>query len=137
MELGAGIGVTHLEHVGGFTYVPPSPQVPQEPSQVLAVAGDTVAIVSFIEENDGGSAITGYVVTSYPAGGVDADSGTTALSHNMTGLTNGVDYYFTVVATNAIGNSLDSAPSNVVVPGVAGSSSAFGNFMFGSSHFGG
>ena len=53
--------------------------------------------------NTGGSPITGYTVMSNPAGGVDANGGSTATTHTVTGLTNGTAYTFTVTATNAVG----------------------------------
>ena len=58
--------------------------------------------------SNGGSAITGYTVTSNPAGGVDSNAGSTATTHVVTGLTNGTAYTFTVVATNAVGSSAPS-----------------------------
>jgi len=63
-----------------------------------------------------GSTVTGYTVTSNPAGGVDSNAGSSSLSHIITGLTNGTSYTFTAVATNSFGNSPASAPSNAVIP---------------------
>lgn len=84
---------------------------------LTATAGNGYAIVSFAAPKfDGGSPIIGYTITSNPAGGVDMDAMTTKLSHMVTNLTNGVAYTFTVTATNIIGTSAPSAPSNPVVP---------------------
>jgi uncharacterized protein (TIGR02145 family) len=63
--------------------------------------------------NNGGSAITGYTVTSSP-GGFNATGATSPI--NVTGLTNGTAYTFSVVATNAIGNSSPSTASSAVTP---------------------
>jgi uncharacterized protein (TIGR02145 family) len=63
--------------------------------------------------NNGGSAITGYTVTSNP-GGITATGATSPI--NVTGLTNGTAYTFTVVATNAVGNSVASSASTAVTP---------------------
>ena len=88
--------------------------VPDVPTNIVAEAGDAQAIVSFTPPaNDGGSAITSYTVTSTP-GNISQTS--TASPITVTGLTNGTSYTFTVVATNAIGNSLPSAISNSVTP---------------------
>jgi hypothetical protein len=68
----------------------------------------------------GGSTITGYTVTSIPAGGVDSNAGTiSSLSHVVTGLTNGTAYTFTVKATNTVGTGPASAASNSVTPSAA------------------
>jgi hypothetical protein len=61
-------------------------------------------------------------VTSNPAGGVDANAGSTATTHMINSLTNGVAYTFTVKATTALGTSAPSAPSNSVTPSASGPS---------------
>ena len=88
--------------------------VPGAPTAVVATAGNASASVAFVAPaNNGGSAITGYTVTSNPA--TSPVSGATS-PINVTGLTNGTSYTFTVVATNAVGNSLASAASTAVTP---------------------
>ncbi|CAN5422920.1 hypothetical protein BH11PSE11_BH11PSE11_01630 [soil metagenome] len=90
---------------------------PDAPTNVVATAGDAQASVSFsAPAGTGGSPVTGYTVTSLPAGGVDSNAGSTSLSHAMTGLTNGTSYSFTVTATNAVGAGAASSPSNSVTP---------------------
>jgi hypothetical protein len=91
--------------------------IPDPPGTPTATAGNASASVSFAAPaNNGGSAITGYTVVSSPAGGVDSNAGSTATTHTVTGLTNGVSYTFTVTATNANGTGAPSAPSNAVIP---------------------
>ena len=90
---------------------------PSAPQNVTATPGNGQATVAFQAPiTNGGTTITGYTVTSLPAGGVDTQAGTPALSHLITGLTNGQSYTFTVTATNAIGTSLPSIASNPVTP---------------------
>jgi hypothetical protein len=92
---------------------------PGAPTIGTATPGNDQATVSFTPPaSDGGSPITGYTVTSNPAGGVDANAGTTSTTHTVTKLTNGTSYTFTVTATNEIGTSLPSGPSNAVTPGI-------------------
>ena len=91
--------------------------VPDAPTGVSASAGDSQATVTFIAPaSDGGSAITGYTVTSDPAGGVDQDAGSTQTTHTITNLTNGTPYTFSVVAANIVGSGQASSASNSVTP---------------------
>lgn len=110
---------------GGSTPSPtPTPQpTPEEPvagppdmpTAVSAVSGNASARVSWSAPRDNGSTITGYTVTASPGGrSVTVDGDLTAAT--VTGLTNGVGYTFTVVATNAVGTSLVSFASNRVTP---------------------
>ena len=88
--------------------------VPGAPTGVVATAGNAFASVAFVAPaNNGGSAITGYTVTSNP-GGITVSGGSSPI--NVTGLTNNTAYTFTVVATNAVGNSVASAASTAVTP---------------------
>ena len=92
--------------------------VPTAPTIGTVMQGTTAAIVTFTAPvSNGGSAITGYTVTSNPAGGVDFNANTTDLTHNITGLTKGTAYTFTVKAVNAIGTSAASAAPNSAPPG--------------------
>ena len=88
--------------------------VPGAPTAVVATAGNASASVVFVAPtNNGGSTITGYTVRSNP-GNITATGATSPI--NVTGLTNGTAYTFTVVATNAVGNSIASAASTAVTP---------------------
>jgi uncharacterized protein (TIGR02145 family) len=103
-----------LENCAGVPCV--TTAVPGAPTAVVPTAGNASASVAFVAPtNNGGSAITSYTVTSSP-GGITATGGATSTSINVTGLTNGTSYTFTVVATNAVGNSVASAASTAVTP---------------------
>ncbi len=68
--------------------------------------------------NTGGVAVgtLTYAASCVPVGGTDTNTGTTSLSHVITGLANGVNYTCTVIATNAAGPGPASAASNVFQP---------------------
>jgi hypothetical protein len=90
--------------------------VPNAPTAVTATGGNAQASVSWTApSNNGGSAITSYAVTSLP-GGLTATVSAPATTATVTGLSNGTSYTFTVVATNSVGNSVASSPSNAVTP---------------------
>ena len=95
------------------TTLPPATS-PGAPSNASAVAGNATATVSWTAPvSNGGSAITGYTVTSNP-GVLTCSTSTTSCV--VTGLTNATAYTFTVTATNTVGSSSASAPSNSVTP---------------------
>jgi alpha-tubulin suppressor-like RCC1 family protein len=96
------------------TAVTPS-TVPGAPTGATATAGSSQASVTWTAPaSTGGSAITGYTVTSTP-GSLSCTTATTACT--VTGLTNGTAYAFAVVATNADGTGLASAPSTSIIVG--------------------
>ena len=87
---------------------------PDAPTIGSAVPGDGQATVTFTAPTfTGGTAITGYTVTSSPGSVTATGSGNPI---TITGLTNGTPYTFTVTATNAAGTSSASATSNEVTP---------------------
>lgn len=64
--------------------------------------------------SNGGSPITGYTVTASPGGGTC--STTTELTCDITGLSSGVTYSYSVIAMNAIGNSSARQATVTYVP---------------------
>ena len=94
------------------TYPPTGPIAPAAPVVGTATAtGATTATLQFTPQYNGGSAITSYNVVSVPAGG----TGTGLTSPiAVTGLTTATDYVLVVTATNAIGTSVPSDPSNTI-----------------------
>jgi uncharacterized protein (TIGR02145 family) len=87
---------------------------PGAPTSPVATASDLQASVAFTAPaSNGGTDITGYTVTSSP-GSFTAIGASSPLI--VTGLSSGTSYTFTVVATNAVGNSVASVVSGAVVP---------------------
>ncbi len=91
---------------------------PDAPNAPAAAEGDGMATVSFTAPSSNNSPITGYTISWTGGGSKDV---TDATSYDITGLTNGSNYAFRVVAHNAKGTSTVSAPSSTVTPyGVPG-----------------
>lgn len=88
------------------------------PTNVFAQSGNGSATVTWTAPSfNGGSGITSYTVTSTP-GNIGVSVAGTATSAVVSGLNNGTQYSFTVLATSAAGSTL-SAPSNGIIPAVA------------------
>ena len=88
--------------------------VPGSPTNVLATAGSSaVRVVFTAPTNNGVSPITSYTVMVSP-GSITATGISSPI--NIPGLTVGTPYTFTVMATNAVGNSAPSAASTSVTP---------------------
>jgi predicted RNA-binding protein with TRAM domain len=91
------------------------PTAPDPPTGLIPAAGNGQVTVAFSPPaSNGGSTITSYKVTASP-GGLFASAASSPIT--VTGLTNGQSYTFTVTATNGIGTSQPSNPSNAVIPG--------------------
>ena len=94
--------------------------VPKAPTAVTAVRGNAQATVSWTQGADGGSPITGYVITVRRGATVDRTvtlTGTGPLTSTIiTGLTNGMAYNFRVQAVNTFGTGAISAASAAVTP---------------------
>jgi hypothetical protein len=88
---------------------------PGAPTNLVATPGNAqVGLAWDAPASNGGGAITVYTATSSPGGVQCVTTGATSCVVN--GLTNGITYTFTVVATNVVGNSPPSATSNAVTP---------------------
>ncbi|HEY2360331.1 MAG TPA: fibronectin type III domain-containing protein [Candidatus Angelobacter sp.] len=104
---------------------PVTPAVPGPPLNVVAIAGNASAQVSWIPSPDG-QVVTSYTVHNLfnspglimPDVIVTAPPGSTEVPTSITinGLVNGIPYQFEVAATNDVGTSLFSKPSLIITP---------------------
>lgn len=91
---------------------------------ITAVAGNGQATISLPGSMNTGGDLPSSVVATASPGGLNAafanPSGVAVFGGQVviTGLTNGVQYTFTIVATNSVGASAPSRPSNSVTPAV-------------------
>jgi photosystem II stability/assembly factor-like uncharacterized protein len=113
----AGTG-SHSSDSDPVTPTGSSATVPGLPTGVSGVAGDGQVTVSWSAPSNGGSPITGYVVTAYQGNTpmTTASSTGTGTTKVVTGLANGTQYTFRVAAVNAIGTGAQSASSPIAIP---------------------
>jgi hypothetical protein len=101
-----------------FTLTVQAPNLPGAPTSVTAQGQYQQVTVHWSPPaSDGGSPITGYVVT--PSAGTPVTVGNVTKAV-VSGLTNGVSYTFQVAAINAAGTGPNSASSSPVSPFAAG-----------------
>jgi hypothetical protein len=98
---------------------PPTTSAPGAPRHVIAKSGDESAAVAWfkpaVAEDGIEVEIDGYIVTASPSGiSVEAESDDTLIV--VSGLENGVEYTFTVVALNDGGSGAVSESSNPITP---------------------
>ena len=105
---------------------------PDAPTGVTATPIDsTSATISWTAPaNNGGTAITKYVATAGAGKSCESLSATTCV---IDGLVAGTPYTFTVIASNAIGNSASSAPSSPLTLSAPSSGNTGGGSSGGSS----
>jgi hypothetical protein len=95
------------------------PTAPGPPTGVTGTAGNGQVSLSWTAPaNNGGSPITGYVVTPYVSGTAQSARtfNSTAITQTITGLINGTAYTFKVAARNAVGAGPQSSQSAAVTP---------------------
>ena len=106
--------------VGGVvpSTVPATPSAP-----TVSVAGlNGQASITWTAPNNEGSTITSYTLTPTPAcsgcTGLTVTGSPPTAASTVSGLTNGTSYTFTLIATNADGNSAASSASTAAVVGI-------------------
>ena len=104
-------------------------QPPSQPAITSVTPGDSSAIVAFtVPVNSADSSITQFTVTS--SGGQIITGNSSPIT--VTGLTNGINYTFTVTATNTVGTSISSVPSYPTTPATVPSAPSLGAITVGN-----
>lgn len=109
------------EYSAWSAVITPNALPPAAPTNVVAVAGEASAVVSWLAPTNIGTApLTDYSIQFSSNGGTTwttfTDPVSTATSATVTGLTDGTSYIFRVAAWNKNGASPWSAPSAPVTP---------------------
>ena len=134
-----GNAAVRLVDAGFATAVPPSaPTFPGAPTIGSPTAGNASVTVRWTApSNNGGSAITGYLVRALDLSGAQVGplhpADATATSLVVTGLTNGSTYVFQVAATNAVGTGPNSALTSLVVPATVPGAPVIGTAASGTA----
>jgi hypothetical protein len=105
-----GNGYITIQWKVGTSSAPGAPTI----GTATATGGTTATVAFTAPASNGGAAITSYTATSSPAGGTGTLSQAGSGTISVTGLSAGVDYTFTVTATNSVGTSSPSAASNSI-----------------------
>jgi outer membrane protein assembly factor BamB len=90
---------------------------PSAPQIIQTIIGDAQITLTWIAPtSDGGTSITNYKIYWGTTSGVYSNNSTigNVLSHTVTGLTNGGNYYFVVSAVNAVGEGPKSSEVNAI-----------------------
>jgi len=127
-SLGTG---PYSSSVLGMTFAPP-----KSPTDLQGTRGNTqVSLKWTAPNNNGGTPITGYLVersTGSSGQWTQTLTGSTEASFVVTGLTNGILYYFRVSGVNIVGTgtpstTLSVTPSTIPGPSVITSSTSYSN----------
>jgi hypothetical protein len=122
---------TYSNSVIGTTFT-----TPNSPTNLTGVVGNTQATLAWTAPtNNGGTPITGYFVeySTNPSGPwTPVNTGSTATTYTLTGLTNGTLYYVRVSGVNIVGtgtpsNVISLMPSTIPGPSVITSSASCDN----------
>ncbi len=106
------LGTSTVSSISNAVTPVTTPDKPTITSAISAAPGQ--ATITFTAPgNNGGSAITLYTIVSNEG---HFATTTTPGSVTITGLINGAHYTFTITATNDIGMSIESDPSDIVTP---------------------
>ncbi|MFI5934531.1 fibronectin type III domain-containing protein [Actinoplanes sp. NPDC051494] len=109
------------DRTGNYLLRIAAPTVPDAPAGLSATPANTAATLTFTAPADGGSAITGYQVsTDGLTWSTLATTGTTTRTGTVSGLLNGVEYTVRVRAVNAVGTSAASTGTTVTPATVPG-----------------
>jgi uncharacterized repeat protein (TIGR01451 family) len=101
------------------------PEAPGTPSNVNALAGNAQAVLDWLPATDGVPVTSFTVHNSFASDNapipdlvIDPMAGSSLVPNTaiITGLTDGVSYQFTVAASNSVGTSPFSSPSNLITP---------------------